>query len=266
MPSFYPSIGILLAIGLIVYVKPLYTKLRVLYACALITFIFAAGMMIYQNSEFGEVRYYFYKALHAVILLTIVLIAAICRLAIYYALNNRPKNINAAVHSLLIILSVGVIAGMSFVNIKSTQFDEYYHKQVYGITPEQAGPMVDLITQNPINGLRYAPIGSCDRGYDIRAVLLASALAYTPEAYTEPAVVVELTSSDEKLIYWQISLFVDRHHKDLYVISRAQYLNEGLLKYLGEARAKYVHIVDVDPDPPATWAADCPGRLGKPIN
>ncbi len=268
MPPLYPFIGVILAAGLYVYLHFTSLKLRILYIYGLLTIAFAIGMMVYQVTAFDEVRYYYYKSLHTVVVIAIILVAAIGSRLLQQVLVHRPQKISQAPHTVLVIGTLLVLFGIAFVAVKSPQFDDYYHKRIAGITPEQANTMVDLIAANPINGFRYAPIGSCDRGNDIRAILLAHALAYTPAAYKEPTVVLGLTSSDKQFIYWQINLFLKRHKKDLYVISRDQSLNAGLFDYVG-ANSRFIHLIDVDPDPPATLLADCPGRLGRqpiPIN
>lgn len=257
----YPLLVLTLIVGLIIYIKKSSPELRTIFKVTVISLIFTVVILLIQLGSYGEARYYYYKSIPTVIVLLTIIFTVLSYSFLVYISKGSLRTL---VHKALFVIIVIVMLFSMFMAFRSPEFDAYFNKTAAGISHEQAEHIVSLIGSNPINGYRIAPIGSCDRGDDIRASLLSRALTYTPTAYInkEPGVVLTLTASTKEVVYEQIDYFLTTYQKPLYVISRNQSLNQDLISYVGE-NAKYLDIIDVDPDPPATVLANCPDRLGS---
>jgi hypothetical protein len=266
MLPMYVLLGILLGISLYMYFRSNQVKLRVVYAFALITIVFALVVMLIQSVKYGEPRYYYYKATYTYLLFAIILLAAIGGDILQTLLAMRPRlGLAPKLHYGLILISFVVIASLFFVSFQSADFSLYYNKEAAGITPAQATTISELYVASPANDVHVVPIGSCDRGVDIRVQLLAASLAWSPQVNSYKPVKVSLSSQSTATVFGQINDYLRTAHIPLFIVSSDQTLTTSLQTYLttkDPAVLSELDIINLDSNPTATNAATCPARLG----
>jgi hypothetical protein len=259
LTTMYPMIGVAIACTLAVYFYPQFKGFRTLYFFSILALAFSLILMAYQLSAFDELRYYYFKSTYTYIVLAIIGLAFVAAQLLDGLLAKREL-LPRLSHQAFIVSSFLVIGVMCFVTLKSVEFDHYTQKNLEGIGPDQAAAITSILEEDSANGYRIAPIGSCNRGDDIRAQLLAYALTYTPYSQTGPRLTLELSELQSTTVFSEVRSFIDQHHTPVYLVSRDQSLTSALLDYLG-ANSSYVRVTDIDPDPVATAATHCPDRL-----
>jgi hypothetical protein len=222
--------------------------------------------MLIQSVKYGEPRYYYYKATYTYLLFAIILLAAIGGDILQTLLAMRPRlGLAPKLHYGLILISFVVIASLFFVSFQSADFSLYYNKEAAGITPAQATTISELYVASPANDVHVVPIGSCDRGVDIRAQLLAASLAWSPQVNSYKPVKVSLSSQSTATVFGQINDYLRTARIPLFIVSSDRTLTTSLQTYLttkDPAVLSELDIINLDSNPTATNAATCPARLG----
>jgi hypothetical protein len=256
-------IGILLIISVYMYYS--YKKIghRIVYFLSLLAIAISLMLMGYQEIKTGSLHYYYFKSTYTFIILSTILIASLAHTLLNKLLDSRPiPKIPKVVHIVTLGIIFVVIATMGLRAYKSPIFDEYYHKEVAGVSPGQATAIATIVNKDSLAGLYIVPIGSCDRGEDIRADELAQALVYNYKYLnTEDIITPNLSAPNEQVLFGNIKTYFDGHpNTTIYVISSDQTISNQLLSYLG-SQSKYVDLINLDGNPTATNAAVCPNRI-----
>jgi hypothetical protein len=260
-PLFFTLMGVLAAITLYAYLRPVSKSWRSLYTAALVAMLFMGVLGLHQMTKWQSLHYYYYKSAYTFILVAVVLLAAASSDLFRLAANSRPLwKWSRRVHVYL-VLSFFLFAGVSaFWSYKSPEFDLMRLGGLIGFDPGYATVMNALVYKNSANGALIMPIGSCQLSDDVRARQFANGIDYTPQELSDLHISINQVSQDQKSVFDQLKAFAHTSHKDFYIVTRDQSMAQPLRNYLG-ADAKYMHVISIDPAPADTLKADCPGRF-----
>ena len=258
----YPLLTILAILVVYTYFRFENIRLRILFLYALVAILFSIGLMEYQLAKVHAVRYYYFKSTYTYILLVAPLLGALGGELTQSLLSYRPKiHLPSWAHRSIVVAVVIIVGSVSFWSLKSVAFSNLVNDRLSGISPAQADAITNLLHQNPQNGYRLIPIGSCNRGDDIRAMLFANALAYTPNnSLPNINLNVELTPLNEATLFKQINYFLNHHPERIYILSSDQVIGNNLMQALGR-NAHFIQLINLDPTPQTEPVSQCPNRV-----
>jgi len=255
----YSLVVIFLGLSAYVYFQFKSKALGLFYTASAVTLAFSLALMAYQLSTIQELRYYYFKSNFTYISVAIIMLAAIGgdiarRLLLHSPIKNSRR------HGIIICLSLCIISLGGFLTLRSSSFDDFLYNRMGGVSAAQADAISNVMSQNTNAGVSLLPIGSCNRGDDIRAAQLAHALIYSP-ATTMPSVYgyLELSYLDKEYLFEAIRDYT-RSYDELTILSSDLALSGELRTRLGPLSQK-VQFVELDATAETEPAAQCPDRV-----
>jgi hypothetical protein len=238
---------------------------RILIASLGVAIAFSLVLMWYQLGTIHELRYYYYKSTYTGIMLVIVLLSALVGWAATTLLqSNAPLKKLSIVQKMLVGAGLLGILALSATLIKSPTYDGFIHKSLAGISPAQAGTVVDIAAKQPENGWRVVSIGSCNRGDDIRTTLLADSLSLVPPRGTKsPGHFIRLDKLEKQTLFAGIDKFIsqDDGTPSLIILSNDQVIGAELMSALSPAHQSRIQLINLDPSIETEPALQCPERV-----
>lgn len=230
-------------------------RVRVLYVGGGVAFLFSLGIMIYQLREIHELRYYYFKSLYTILALLVPLVAAGAGLLFEHFAGKMTKTRLRAT-GVLLVLGCAMLA----YSLAPVVLNKMLNSDLKGISPSQAQAVADIITNNPDDASHIISIGSCNRGDDIRASQLASALSYQPLRQDMLYSAFELSFLSKEYLFKSMREFILREQFPLIILVNDQVLGEELKANLGQA-ANMVRFIILDSTPETEPILQCPDRI-----
>lgn len=260
--AMYVLLALFLMASVYVYIRSANIRLRLAYLFSVIALLFSLGLMRYQLQTIHELRYYYFKSTYTFIMLVVIILAVASYELLGNALRIKPpyKKIPVLGHKLLLSLAFVLFASLGFWSLKSVSFDKLTRGGLLGFSHSQAAKLSEALNVNTTEGYHIIPIGSCNRGDDIRVLLFSHALAYAPQSSVGTVASVELEPISRTGLFTAINRFLDVSREPITVLSSDQQIGNQLMDALGDNR-QYVKLVNLDGSPETEPFTQCPERI-----
>lgn len=260
------TLGLLaLAVSIWAYAYFRDTTIRILVSALGIAMVFSLALMWYQLNTIAELRYYYYKSTYTAIIFVLILLAAFVGwLTVMLMSLKTPFDRPQWLHKPIIGLSILGMLVMGAHLATSPTYDGFINKSLAGISSAQAGTVVDIVDKQPNNAWRVLSIGSCNRGDDIRATLLAGSLgAIPPRGTKSPGAFIRLDNIDKQVLFASIEKFVsqDGGMPSLIILSNDQVIGAQLMQRLGADLGSKIQLINLDPSIETEPATQCFDRV-----
>ena len=248
------------------YIKWRHWVLRLLLVGTVTGLIFSLGLLWYQLGTIHELRYYYYKSTYTVItFLLIAFSAAIGYAAVYLMEVDGPLRRWRYAQFSLVAIAFTVLTVTIMPLTSPRELNGMLGKNLVGISPSQATSIAGIVQAQPENAWRVISIGSCNRGDDIRATLLANALSTVPKG---PHVLIPasipLENIDKAMLFAEISKFIQQDSKNalsMIILSNDQVVGSELLASLTPEARQKIQLVNLDTTLETEPLSQCPERV-----
>ena len=236
--------------------KPTTKIFRGVLWAALSAALFSVGVMVYQLSTVGELRYYYYKSLYTVLVLTGTILVSFFAGSLAKIIYSQPRKIALGFLAILTASSIGFAwAGAT------PQTNDYVREKPYGLSIEMADAISTIVKTRPQYLQNTFAIGSCNRVQDIKATQLIIALSGINNG-TDAISSAQFFSPKEHDTFSEVAAYLKITKGKLIVISSDRAVEKALTSYLGSraGRIEFVRLGDAASGVEKPVSA-CPERL-----
>lgn len=183
---------------------------RVLTAALTISVVFSGIIYAYQVIQVGEPRYYFYKSIFTILIISSVLLTRFCVLSIPVIARKNLAN-----YTSLLILAFGFFIAAQ--NLTSTAGYFKKHK-AGGISPELTQSAVRSVVDNPSSAGKVIAIGSCNREQDYVTTRMVAVISQSNNS-SRTALQAGMLEPDRETLIDSIAEYQMRDNTDLTIYS-----------------------------------------------
>lgn len=200
---------------------------------------FSMVVYLYQLYTVGEPRYYLFKSLYVVIMVSIIIIS----LGLGRLLEQQTAKESSLVKYATVLIAL-LIASLAGIYNVSNPNDYAARRTSGGFSRELATVAIGYIEKNPNRGAQIITVGSCNRAQDYIATRLIGVLSDTNGTQRQALLTSQLINNKESLLD-AIEKYQHGASRDLVIISSDYQIQMYLQKSLADKDGAE-EFIDID--------------------